>query len=210
MGKLLEAGAIEEVSFETDQFISSIFVVPKPNGTYRLILNLKKQNTFIVNEHFKIEDFRNVCNLIQKDMFLATIDIKDAYYFIPVAHEDRKYLKFRWKGKLFQFTCLPFGLSTAPRIFTKVLKVVAKYLRVQGVICSIYLDDWLILAHNNNQCAKSVKLTLDLLCSLGFVISEKSKLTPSKKVDYLGFQFDSHNMIMSLSDKKNVRNYFAL
>ena len=55
---------------------------------------------------------------------MASIDLTDAYYTVPVASEHRKYLRFIWGGKLFQCTCLSNGLSAAPRYFTKLLKQV--------------------------------------------------------------------------------------
>ena len=53
---------------------------------------------------------------------MASIDMKDAYYSIPVKNEDRKYLRFKWEDQFYEFTCLPNGLSCAPRQFTKILK----------------------------------------------------------------------------------------
>ena len=63
-----------------------------------------------------------VTKLVEKDCFMASIDLKDAYYSVPIAREDRKYLRFKWQGSLYQFTCLPNGLSCASRKFTKLLK----------------------------------------------------------------------------------------
>ena len=50
---------------------------------------------------------------------MATIDLKDAYFAVLISEPDRKYLRFRWRGKVYQFNCLPFGLSCAPWVFTK-------------------------------------------------------------------------------------------
>ena len=60
---------------------------------------------------------------------MASVDLKDAYYSIPIAEEDRKLLMFQWKGKYYQFTCLPNGLLSAPWIFTQILKSVYALLR---------------------------------------------------------------------------------
>ena len=46
---------------------------------------------------------------------MASVDLKDAYYSVPIASEDRKFLKFEWKGDYYQYTCLPNGLACAPR-----------------------------------------------------------------------------------------------
>ena len=63
---------------------------------------------------------------------MASVDLKDTYYSIPIAEDDRTLLVFLWKGKYYQFTCLPNGLSSAPRTFTKILKPVYARLRSIG------------------------------------------------------------------------------
>ena len=60
---------------------------------------------------------------------MTSIDLKDAYYSIPIAEEHQKYLKFIWRDQLYAFTSLPMGLTSGPRIFTKVLKPIFSYLR---------------------------------------------------------------------------------
>lgn len=55
---------------------------------------------------------------------MASIDLKYAYYTVLISKDDHKYLKFKFNGRLYQYTCLPNGLSCAPRVFTKLLKPV--------------------------------------------------------------------------------------
>ena len=69
--------------------------------------------------------------LVSQGCYMASIDIKDAYYCVPVHEDYRKYLKFVLNDKLFQFTCLPNGLSV-PRKYTKMMKPVYATLRTQG------------------------------------------------------------------------------
>ena len=72
---------------------------------------------------------------------MASVDLEDAYYSIPIAEEHRKLLMFQWKGKYSQFTCLPSGLSSTPRIFTKILKPVYARLRSIRHTCMGHIDD---------------------------------------------------------------------
>ena len=65
---------------------------------------------------------------------------------VPMHQAVRKYLHFVVNKKVYQFTCLPFGLATSPREFTKLLRPVVSLLRQQGVKLHVYLDDWLIRA----------------------------------------------------------------
>ena len=76
---------------------------------------------------------------------MVSIDLKDAYLSVPVTQEDRHFLRFMWDGTLYEFQCLPFGLSSAPRVFTKLLKPVVALLRRRGIRCILFLDDMLIM-----------------------------------------------------------------
>lgn len=142
--KLQNLGAVQECYNNLpDQFISTYFLTNKSNGNKRFILNLKKLNTFIKTSHFKMEDFRTVSRILLKDMFMTSIDLKDAYFLIPVDEKYSKYLRFIFNDTLYEFTCLPFGISSAPYIiFTKITKPVTTYLRKLGILCVAYLDDF--------------------------------------------------------------------
>jgi len=204
--RLQSIGAIKEAKPSCPQFVSKIFAVPKSDGSYRLILNLKQLNTFIESEHFKMEDYRTVCNMLEDGMFLASIDLKDAYHLIPVHLDHQVYLRFVWRGKLYQYTCLPFGLTTAPRVFTKIMRPVVAYLRKQGNLSVQYLDDLLLLARSLNACEMNIKITSEFLTWLGFLINEsKSVLYPQNSIQYLGFIFDSNTMTISLPESKRSK-----
>lgn len=201
--ELLRIGAIRKVLPCKNQYISKIFLVPKPDGSHRLILNLKSLNIFLHTAHFKIEDHKTVCKLINKGSFMATIDLKDAYHLIPISHSHRKYLRFTFKGNIFEYTCLPFGLSSAPLIFTKIMKPVLSYLRSRNFTSVLYLDDFLLLGNSYDKCCENVKNTIKILEGLGFLVNyKKSVLIPSNYIKYLGFLYDSLSMTISLPEDK--------
>ena len=113
--RLLSKGVIIPSRHESGEFISTIFVRPKKDGSYRLILNLKQQNNFVTYHHFKMESVQTALHLMKKNCFMGSIDLCDAYYSIPISQQHQKYLKFCWQGQLYQFTCLPNGLACVPR-----------------------------------------------------------------------------------------------
>jgi hypothetical protein len=83
-----------------------------------MILNLKKLNESVQYLHFKMDTLTSALQLVRPGSFMASIDLKDAYYSVPIALEHQKYLSFLWQGKGYQYTALPNGLSSAPRLFT--------------------------------------------------------------------------------------------
>ena len=113
---------IIETTHSPGEYISTIFLRPKKDGGHRLILNLKNLNEKVRKQHFIMQTFTSALTLVTKGCYMASIGWKDAYYSVPIMEEYQKYLKFQWKGKLFQYTYLPNGLSSAPRIFTKLTK----------------------------------------------------------------------------------------
>lgn len=139
--KFLTKKVIEVTNHVVGEVISHIFIRPKSDGSYRLILNLRNLNEHIEYIHFKMETLQSVLRLVRLNCFFAKIDLKDAYYSVPIAEESRKYLRFTWKGVLYQYTSLANGLCSAPRIWTKLMKPVFSTLRKQSHINSIYIDD---------------------------------------------------------------------
>ncbi|XP_070518817.1 uncharacterized protein [Cardiocondyla obscurior] len=201
--ELLKKGAIEECQECVGQFISPYFLVPKPDGTNRFIFNLKKLNEYLQPQHFKLEDIRSVLNLVSQGDYFCSIDLKDAYFLIPIYKNHKKFLRFRFEEKLYQFKCLPFGLCTSPYIFTKIIKPVINKLRLLEIVLVIYLDDFLFIHKSKNKCEENTKKAIKLLESLGFIIKyEKSCLTADQKIKYLGFIIDSVNLSLNLPDKK--------
>lgn len=203
---LLSKGAIEKCTECEGQFVSSYFLVEKPDKTYRFIINLQKLNEFIQPPHFKMEDLRAARDLISHNSYMATLDLKDAYFLVPMSKNSRKYLRFRFNGILYQFTCLPFGLSTSPYIFTKIMKPVMNHIRSKGMLSLIYLDDLLNIGDTYESCKNNVKYIILLLEKLGFIINDKkSQTNPSKKCKYLGFFLNSEKYSVDLPDNKKTQ-----
>lgn len=75
-----------------------------------------------------MEDLGTAIRLISPNCFMATIDLEDSYFLVPIHEDYRKYLRFSFQGNFFEFRTLPFGLATVPYIFTKILRPVTTYL----------------------------------------------------------------------------------
>ena len=203
--KMLQTGVIEACDHEPDEYISPIFGRKKKDGSLRIILNLKELNKKVEYQHFKMDSRNMAAQLMTENSYMASIDLKQAYYLVPMAKEHRKYLKFTWKGQLFQFSALPNGLSCAPRLFTKLLKPIYATLREEGISILGYIDDTFLVAKSRQECQKAVNRVIQLLTDIGFVVHlGKSVLEPTNKIMFLGYIFDSTNMTITLSDDKKT------
>lgn len=200
---LLDKGVIEECQHSKNEIISPIFSRPKKDNRVRIILNLKNFNKSVKYYHFKMDTLHVALKLIKKDSFMASVDLRDAYYSVPIREEDQEFLKFYWNKKLFKFTVFPNGLACCPRLFTKLLKPVLAYLHGLGLTNTMFIDDTLLIADGADECNHNIKETTTLFTDLGFVVHPtKSQLCPSKEIEYLGFLINSSSMTVRLTNKK--------
>ena len=207
--KFLENGIIQFSVNEPDQIISPIFTRLKKDGSHRVIFNLKKLNESVSYHHFKMDTLETALKLMTPNCYMTSLDLKNAYYSIPIAKEHQKYLKFIWNNQLYVFTCLPMGLSSSPRIFTKLMKPVFATLRSDfGHICISYIDDSLYFGETYEDCEKATLAAAQLLISLGFTIHPvKSAVKPTQSIEYLGFSLNSTLMTVKLTEPKAMKIY---
>ena len=77
-----------------DQFLSQTFLVPKKDGSSRLVINLRPLNQFLQQVHFKMESLGMMRDLLREGDWMASIDLKDAYLSVMIWEDHRKYLRF--------------------------------------------------------------------------------------------------------------------
>ena len=202
--KLLAKKVIEPIEHSENEIISEIFAREKKDSTFRMILNLKNLNEFTTKLHFKMAT-----------LTMASIDLKDAYYSVPVAKQHSAYLRFIWREQLYQFTCMPNGLSCAPRQFTKLLKPALSELHTQGHISSGYIDDIYLQGKTYPSCVSNVLFypilfhpillpnTVTQFDSLGLIAHPtKSAFNPTQQLEILGFVINSVEMTITLTQRK--------
>ena len=173
------------------------------NGKFRPVLNLKSLNRFVKYFHFKQENLQFVLTSTTRNCFFTSIDLCDAYFSLSIRKSDRKYLKFWWRDTLYEFTCLVFGLSTAPRVFTKVMKVIFSHIRKFGIKSFFYIDDSLVQDQTYEKCLENTNFLRQLLMSLEFKENkEKSVFIPTQRIVFLGYIIDSVEFKVYLPQEK--------
>ena len=144
--EMLKKGEIKLFQPNTkNQFLSSIFIVPKKDSGHRPVVNLTKLNKHIAYIHFKMEGLFLLKEILLKGDYMCKIYQKDAYFSVPLNLKSQKYVSFKRKDLIYQFLCLCFGVEPAPRIFTKLLKVPISLMRKLNVRLIIFLDHILLI-----------------------------------------------------------------
>ena len=196
-------GVIQKALPEGNQLLSNIFLRPKRDGKQRPIINLKELNGHIPYQHFQMEGLRDLKHLLRPGDLMIKLDLKNAYWSVPINKNHRKFMRFQWKGQLWEFLVLAFGLGPAPRTFTKLLKIPVGTLRRLMIRVIIYLDDMLLIASNMEEILRSRDSAIFLFENLGFTINYgKSVLTPCHRCEFLGMMIDSKEMTINLPEGK--------
>lgn len=193
---LLKKGAIERVRDHSHLCLSPVFIIPKRSGNFRMILNLKRINTFIPSASFRMETLSTILPLLRPNDLAVSLDLRDAYLHVPIHPSSRDLLGFSVNGKTYRYRAMPFGLKPAPRVFSRLVSEVAAYLRGRGLRLFCYLDDWLLVADSEQLLAAQVLILVQTVQALGFIINwDKSELSPTHTPIFLGAEIDLRNQL---------------
>ncbi len=202
---LLAKDAIEPVppAEMKSGFYSPYFIVPKKDGGLRPILDLRVLNRALHKLPFRMLTQRRIFQCVRPFDWFAAIDLKDAYFHVSILPRHRPFLRFAFEGRAYQYKALPFGLSLSPRVFTKVVEAALVPLREAGIHILNYLDDWLILAQSRALLCEHRDMVLSHLSRLGLQVNrEKSKLSPTQRISFLGMELDSVKLTARLSEER--------
>ena len=207
--ELRNKGAIEPAPLSPG-FYSRLFLVRKATGEWRPIIDLSSLNVFVYCPSFTMETPRSILRALQQGQWLTSLDLKDAYFHIGIHPADRRYLRFCHNGTSWQFTVLPFRLSTSPRVFTKILKPVLAYAHLHRVKLHMYLDDWLLNPGTRQEAHEQTSWLKSLCQKLGLVINlKKSDLIPSQVSTYLGIELDT-SVGLARPSHKRLTNWLSV
>ena len=201
---LLEKHVIEPVSTGRPCFFNIVFLRPKPNGSWRLILDVSSLNEFLVVHKFSMDTPQVIRNTVPPDTWVTSIDFSDAFHHLLIHPHYRHFLAFHFAGHTYQYCACPFGLSPIPQVFTELCSPVKAFAR-QTWRCIVfqYIDDWLFASSDAARTLQITHLFIQLCLQLGLTVNlDKSHLTPTQHLCHLGVQWDFHLALVRPPDDK--------
>lgn len=167
------------------------------------MLNLQNLNDYIKHLPISLEGINLVKGLIQRKDYMVSIDLKDAYYHIPLHPDVQKYFVFDFNYERYCFQCLPFSLTTSLWTFKTVLQPIIELIRSIGIRIVVHCNDMLIMSRTMSEAERHGDIVINLLETHGFIINEnKSQLTPTRSIEYLRLIINSTTMMFSAPDYK--------
>ena len=203
--KLVRLRAVELVTGpdrDLPAYYSRLFLRPKSNGGWRPIIDLKMLNPFVGGVKQKQESQQSIRASLTPNTWTFSIDLRDAFFHIPIHKKSRHLLRFCYKGVIYQYRALPFGLKTAPWVFTRVVSQVQGMEEMADVLIHIYLDDWLVPTESFQVGSHQAQALTQLCSELGLLINvEKSRLVPGQVFIHLGATYNLAAYTVTLTEE---------
>ena len=202
--ELLATGRIVETD-KAPYVVNPLSVSTSSSGKQRLILDLRHVNKHVYKQSVRFDDWSTFSEFIEKQGFMFKFDIKQGYHHIDIAEEHQKFLGFSWEvggiKKYFCFTVLPFGLTSAPFLFTKTIRVLIKYWRLNAIKIACFIDDGAGTSKNFLEAKRQANFVKKSLSLSGFIVNEeKSIWNPVQNMTWLGIQVDLQNKKFSIPE----------
>ena len=202
---LISTGRVMEV-FEKPAVINPLTVSVEPTKK-RLILDCRHINKYIFKEHVKFDDWKVMLDYVRKGGYMFKFDIKQGYHHIEINSEHTTFLGFSWVidgvERYFVYLVLAFGISSAPRIFTKVMRCLIKYWRSRAIKIACYIDDGAGFEEDKGLASWKSDFVRESLLRSGFVANiPKSVWDPVQSLVWLGFQIDLVDFSLRVTDRR--------
>ena len=185
--------------------LSPFGVIPKKYkpDKWRLIVDLSSPTGYSVNDaiardpcsvsYTSIDDVVEFAQDLGQGCLMAKLDLQEAYRAVPVHPSDQRLLAVTWEGTVYTDRALPFGLRSAPKLFSALTDAMMWVLHDRGVVAALhYLDDFLVLGPPASMvCEEALSCTLALCAELGFPVATEKIEGPATTITFLGIELDS-------------------
>lgn len=200
LDKLVESGAFIRGEATV---VAPTFLIPKKDGSMRLIHDLRETNRHIAPPRFTLRGAREAASVTRNSSWLAVLDLKHGYQQVAVEPAARRYLGARRGEETLVSTVLPFGLNLSPYVFTRLTNWLARQVRERfGFEAAVYIDDFLLGASSREELEEGLVRVKAFFRELGVVVSEEKEVRPATRVEYIGFVWDAAAKTVGVPDKR--------
>lgn len=158
----------------------------KKSGDLRFCVDFRRLNDLVNLDEFEIPRINELLNELHDKKFFTLIDLKDGFFQIKIAEEDRKKTAFYTGKKLMQFACMPQGYKNSPAIFQRAMNIIFQDLIDR--ICLIYIDDILIFGENKIKHDKNLETVLKRIKEYGLVENIHKRQECLEEINFLGYR----------------------
>ncbi|XP_065181844.1 uncharacterized protein K02A2.6-like [Sycon ciliatum] len=205
--ELQQSGIIEEAVGPTP-WVSPIVIAPKKHGDIRLCVDLRRVNEAIVQERHPMPTTEELLHEVNGSTVFSKIDLKWGFHQVELEEESRYLTTFAANGKLYRFRRLPFGISSAPELYQKIISDVIKDLAG----CRNGADDILLHADSLNQHDVRVHAVMNHLQQVNLTVNPAKCEFAKSSIEFFGLQISDKGIqstperIQSLAEASRPSN----
>ncbi|XP_055632915.1 uncharacterized protein K02A2.6-like [Toxorhynchites rutilus septentrionalis] len=205
LDELTAAGIIECVKEPMNtSFCSSMLVVPKGLSDFRLVIDLRGPNRYILRCPYAMPTLEKILAKLERANWFSTIDLSSAFFHIEL-HEDSRHLtNFMTEFGMYRYARLPFGLCNSPDIFQEVMERTI-LVGCEGV-CN-YLDDILIFGRTKEEHDKNLEEVQNRLRDHNVKVNFEKCIFSSQKVKFLGFELSATGWRIEQEKLSAIKNF---
>lgn len=185
LAEMEQLGIIEKV-LTAPTWISGMSAVPKGQGDFRLVVNMRAPNKAINREYYRLPLIEEMKVTLHGSTCFTKLDLKSAFYHLELSEESRELTTFLTEDGMYRFTRLLFGVNCAPEAFQREMARIFK--DVPNII--IYIDDILIFARNLEDLRKTTSQVLRILKANNLTLNKEKCEFEKIKIKFLGHELD--------------------
>lgn len=183
--------------------VQPLHAIIKSGKKPRLVIDLSRNlNDHLAYKYFSYSTVREAVELSTPDCWYGKLDLSNCFLSFPLHPSAWPHFIFCFEDKLYQFRRMPFGLSSAPRICTLLLSVVAFYLKHNLAVpidLIRYLDDFLFITRSKAAMQHTLSAAQQAISAFGLVVNQDKTAGPAQQLEFLGIQLDSVAQTLSLT-----------
>lgn len=197
---LLQDGAFERGKAHV---VAPTFLIPKKDGTNRLIHDLRITNKYLAPPRFTLHGAREAAQVTRNSRWLAVLDLRHGYQQVAMEPQARKFLGAKLGKETIVSTVLPFGLNLSPYVFTRLTGWLVREIRKRFQLeAAVYIDDFLLGSDTKEKLEEGIKSVKSFFEELGVIISTKKEIKPAEKVEFIGLTWDATRKMVGVPKTK--------
>ena len=205
LDEMLAHGIVEP---SNSPWSSPIVLVRKKDGNYRFCVDFRKVNSVTTRDASPLPFVTNTLDKLRDACYLSSLDVKSAYWQVPVTEESRPITAFVVPGRgLFQFKRMPFGLHNAPATWQRLID------RVLGVDLEpyvfVYLDDIVVVTHSFDKHIEVLREVFRRLRAAGLTLGRDKCQLCRSELRYLGYVVDREGLRVDPDKVRSILDYPA-
>ena len=200
--ELLEQGVIEP---SHSSYASPAFLVPKPGGKQRMVIDYRKLNSNIEVDSVPLPDLHSAFDWFSGARYFTIIDLNAAYHQIPLAKESRPYTAFCVPWNLYQYTRVPMGLAVGAQTLTRLLDTVFHDVKFRFVFN--YLDDLLVYSETFDDHLGHLREVLGRLRDAGLTVNPEKVRFAQESISFLGHLVSHKGVTIDPERTQGIRDF---